>query len=123
MINKFDELKVFQKSHVFNLKIYSLTKKFPPEEKFRLIDQICRSASSVPANIVEGNSRKTTNEFIQFLYQAKGSLSETQYHLLLAKDLKIIDIKTFDELIFDSDEIAKMISGLIFYLKSKNSTI
>jgi len=120
MINKFDELKVFQKSHVFNLKVYNLAKNFPSEEKFRLIDQVCRSASSVPANIVEGNSRKTANEFIQFLYQAKGSLSETQYHLLLAKDLKIIDVKIFDELISESDEIAKMISGLISYLKSKN---
>ena len=122
MINNFNELKVFQKSHVFNLKVYNLTKKFPSEEKFRLIDQICRSASSVPANIVEGSCRKTTNEFIQFLYQAKGSLSETQYHLLLAKDLKIIDMKIFEELICESDEIAKMISGLISYLKSKNST-
>lgn len=122
MINNFNELKVFQKSHVFNLKVYNLTKKFPSEEKFRLIDQICRSASSVPANIVEGSCRKTTNDFIQFLYQAKGSLSETQYHLLLAKDLKIIDMKIFEELICESDEIAKMISGLISYFKSKNST-
>ena len=84
-----------------------------------MIDQICRSVSSVPANIVEGNSRKTTNEFAQFLYQAKGSLSETQYHLLLAKDLKIIDEKVFNELILESDEIGKMISGLITFLKSK----
>ena len=120
MINKFDELKVFQKSHIFNLKIYNLTKNFPLEEKFRLIDLICRSASSVPANIVDGNSRKTTNEFIQFLYQAKGSLSETQYHLMLAKDLKIISNENFSELIFESDEVGKMISGLISYLKSKN---
>lgn len=120
MINQFDKLMVFNKAHSFNLKIYKLTQKFPKEEKFRLIDQICRSASSVPANIVEGNSRKTANEFIQFLYQAKGSLSETQYHLMLAKDLKIIEVKDFDELISESDEIGKMISGLISYLKSKN---
>ncbi len=120
MINKFDELKVFQKAYDFNLKIYKLTQKFPIEEKFRLIDQICRSASSVPANIVEGNCRKTTNEFVQFLYQAKGSLSETQYHLMLAKDLKIISIEDFDELISESDEIGRMISGLISYLKLKN---
>lgn len=120
MINKFNELKVFQKSHAFNLKVYKLTQKFPLEEKFRLIDQICRSASSVPANIVEGNSRKTINEFIQFLYQAKGSLSETQYHLMLAKDLKIIGVENFNELVSESDEIGKMISGLISYLKSKS---
>lgn len=119
MINNFDKLKVLEKSHLFTLKIYKLIRTFPSDEKFRLIDQICRSSSSVPANIVEGNSRKTTNEFAQFLYQAKGSLSETQYHLLLAKDLKIIDEKIFNELILESDEIGKMISGLITFLKSK----
>ena len=119
MINQFDKLKVLEKSHSFNLEIYKLTKNFPIEEKFRLTDQICRSASSTPANIVEGNCRKTTKEFIQFLYQAKGSLSETQYHLLLAKDLKIIDQLVFDKLIYESDEIGKMISGLISFLRTK----
>ena len=123
MINRFNELRVLNEAHKFTLKIYKLIKIFPSEEKFRLIDQVCRSASSVPANIVEGNCRKTTKEFIQFLYQAKGSLSETQYHLLLAKDLQIIKINIFNELIFESDEIGKMISGLISYLKNKQSTI
>ena len=118
----FQKLEIYQLAKEITKDCYILTKKFPSEEKFRLIDQICRSASSVPANIVEGSCRKTTNEFIQFLYQAKGSLSETQYHLLLAKDLKIIDMKIFEELICESDEIAKMISGLISYFKSKNST-
>lgn len=99
MINKFDELKVLTASHLLTLEIYKATKGFPTEERFRLTDQLCRSASSVPANIAEGNSRKSKKEFIQFLYQAKGSLSETQYHLLLAKDLKLIDQDLFNELI------------------------
>lgn len=116
MINKFDELKVLSESHQLVLKIYQITKSFPIEERFRLTDQLCRSASSVPANIAEGNSRKSKKEFIQFLYQAKGSLSETQYHLLLAKDLKLIEINIFDELIISSDQIGRMISGLITYL-------
>lgn len=117
VINKFDNLRVFKEAHRFNLKVYKLTKIFPNDEKYRLIDQICRSASSVPANIVEGNARQSKKEFIQFLFQAKGSLSETQYHLMLAKDLGIIEIKIFDELVSESDEIGKMISGLISYLK------
>lgn len=116
MINKFDELKVLTESHLLTLKIYKVTKSFPTEERFRLTDQLCRSSSSVPANIAEGNSRKSKKEFIQFLYQAKGSLSETQYHLLLAKDLKLIEINIFDELIISSDQIGRMISGLITYL-------
>lgn len=118
MLNQNDKLRVLLQAHGFVLKIYKLTNKFPKEEKFRLINQICRSASSVPANIAEGNCRQSKKEFIQFLYQAKGSLSETQYHLLLAKDLGLIDTKTYTDLINESDEIGKMISGLISYLRS-----
>ena len=119
MINTFDKLQVLQQAHQFVLKIYSLTQSFPLSERHRLISQICRSSSSVPANIVEGNSRHSKKEFIQFLYQAKGSLAETQYHLMLAKDLKIIKDSEFLLLITQSDEIGKMISGLIKYLKNK----
>lgn len=116
MINKFDDLKILKESHLLTLNIYRLTKSFPVDERFRLTDQLCRSASSVPANIAEGNSRKTKKEFVQFLYQAKGSLSETQYHLMLANDLGLISQDEFVEMIISSDQIGKMISGLISYL-------
>lgn len=119
MINQFDKLQVFQQSHKFVLEVYKITKAFPQNERYRLVDQICRSASSVPANIVEGNSRQSKKEYIQFLYQAKGSMTETQYHLLLAKDLGYIEKIIFENLINQGDEIGKMISGLIKYLKTK----
>ncbi len=99
MINKQENLIVLEKAHILTVKIYKLTEKFPPVEKFRLIDQLCRSMSSVPANIAEGNARQSNKEFIQFLYQAKGSLAETQYHLRLAKDLNYIKISEYDQLI------------------------
>ena len=57
--NKFEHLKVWQKSHQLVLDIYKIIKKFPTEEKFSLVDQIKRSSSSIPTNIVEGNERKT----------------------------------------------------------------
>jgi len=119
MINNFDKLKVLEFAHKFTLEIYKLSKNFPSDERFRLTDQICRSSSSVPANIVEGSCRKTKKEYIQFLYQAKGSLAETQYHLLLAKDLKLINQDIFENLISKSDEIGRMLSGLVLYLRSK----
>lgn len=74
--------------------------------------------SSVPANIAEGNSRQTKKEFIQYLYQAKGSLSETEYHLRLAKDLEYVSTKEYNELIEQSDEVGRLISGLLHYLRS-----
>lgn len=119
MINRQNKLVVLDKAHSLTLKIYQITSKFPKTESFRLTDQICRSASSVPANIAEGNSRQTKKEFIQFLYQAKGSLAETQYHLLLARDLGYIDTDIYQTLIIESDEIGRQISGLLRYLRSR----
>ena len=70
---------VWKKSHEFTLQIYLITKKYPKDELFGIVSQMRRASSSVPANIVEGNARRSSKEFAQFLVQARGSLSETQY--------------------------------------------
>ena len=118
MDNRFEKLDVWQYSHELVLKIYKVTSRFPKEEKFRLGDQLRRSASSVPTNVVEGNSRAHKKEFIQFLYFAKGSLEETKYHLLLAKDLRYLKTESYDQLKADCDKIGKMLSGLVRHLRS-----
>ena len=119
MISKHSDLRVVEKAHRLVLGIYKLSKSFPREERYRLVDQLCRSAASVPANIVEGNSRQTNKEFVQFLYQAKGSLAETQYHLLLARDFGYLHADVYRELIVDANSVGKMISGLISYKRSR----
>jgi len=113
------ELKVWQKAHALVLEIYKLTARFPNDERFRLKDQLCRAATSVPANIVEGQSRQTTKEYVHFLYNARGSLEETRYHLLLAKDLGLIDPVTYGRLAEDYEMVSKMLNGLIQSLKQK----
>lgn len=118
MENSFEKLKVWQLSHKLTLEIYRLTDSFPSSEKFSLVDQIRRSASSVPTNIVEGNERKTKKEYVQFLYTSKGSLAETRYHLLLAKDLGYISVEKYNSLISIAIEVSKMLSALIKYLRS-----
>src|SRR5688572_20634120 len=82
----FEELKVWQQCREFRKSITLLTKKFPPEEKFKLVDQIVRSARSVTANIAEGHGRYHFQENIQFCRQARGSLSETMDHLITEND-------------------------------------
>lgn len=116
--NKFEHLKVWQKSHQLVLDIYKITKKFPGEEKFSLVDQIKRSSSSIPTNIVEGNERKTKSEFIQFLYISKGSCAETKYHLLLSRDLGYISDLEYQELSDKTIEISKMLSSFINFVKN-----
>jgi len=117
MKNKFEQLKVLQETHRYVLDIYKVTGKFPNEEKYGLTNQLRRAAVSVASNIVEGNERKTRKEYIQFLYTAKGSLAETKYQLLLAKDLKYLSQLEYEELIVKTNTIGKMINSLINYLK------
>lgn len=118
-MNSFENLKVWQVSHQFVLKIYKVTKNFPESENFRLTDQIRRSAASIPANLVEGNSRKHTKEFLQFINTAYASLEETKYHLLLARDLSYIKNDLYEKLLEDATIISKMINSLRKYLKDR----
>jgi four helix bundle protein len=118
-MNSFRELKVWQEAHNLTLKIYELTRDFPQEEKFRLINQLCSSSASIPANIAEGTGRKTLKEYVQFLYNARGSLEETKYHLILAKDLGYIPIEEYEILQSRYNETGKMLNGLITSLELK----
>jgi four helix bundle protein len=84
----FKDLIVWQKSHQLVLEIYKMTKNFPKEELYCLTSQIRRSSISVAANITEGFKKKTTAEKLRFLNIAQGSLSETEYYLILSADLE-----------------------------------
>ena len=121
-MKSFEDLKVWKEAHKLVLEIYRITKTFPEEERFRLINQLCRSAASVPANIAEGTGKKTLNEYVQYLYNARGSLEETRYHLRLAKDLGYIDKKEFINLNEKYNETGRMLNGLINSLKEKSET-
>lgn len=118
-MDSFGNLKVWKEAHKLVLTIYKITKEFPKEERFRLIDQLCRSAASIPANIAEGQSRQTTKEYLQFLYTARGSIAETKYHLLLARDLGYLSDSTYEEFIESYDIVGKMLNGLITSLKKR----
>jgi len=116
-MDKFQDLKVFDEAHKLTLLIYKFTKNFPKSEAYGLTSQIRRSSASVAANIVEGNSRGHKKEFLQFLYLANGSLEETKYHLLLAKDLGYIDVNEYDLAHSQSEIVGKLLTGLINYCK------
>ena len=119
MLDRFSALPIFQEAHSLTLSIYKITTKFPEEKKFGLISQIRRSASSVPTNIVEGNARGHSKEMIEFPYIAKGSLEETKYHLLLAKDLGYIGEEDYIAVHDKADSVGKQLNGLINYWKKK----
>ena len=115
------ELEVWKLSHEMVLEVYRLTSFFPDHEKFRLTHQLCRAASSVPANIVEGNARHSRKEYIQFLVTARASLEETRYHSLLARDLRYLEIVDYDQLEAKAERISRMLNSFIRSLRSKST--
>jgi len=117
-VTDYKELKVWQKSVLLVKDIYKLCKQFPKEELYSLVDQIKRSAVSIPSNIAEGSGRNTTKEFIQFLYIALGSACELETHLIVSKEIGYL-IK-IDEYLLKIQEIQRMLNGLINSLKVNN---
>jgi four helix bundle protein len=104
---------VWQASHNLVLEIYNVLKKFPPEERFTLCDQIKRAAYSVPANIVEGHSKNSKKEFIKYLYISRGSLEELRYFLLLSFHLNYISEECYNNMENNCIYISKMLNGLL----------
>ena len=120
MLENFKELNVWQKSYDLCLMIYKITKKYPNEETYGLVSQLRRVAVSVPSNIAEGYGRKTTTDYIRFLYIAYGSICELETQILLSGDLGYIKESIHTETLDNVTEIERMLKGLINSLE-KNS--
>ncbi|RJR24528.1 four helix bundle protein [Candidatus Microgenomates bacterium] len=112
-IRSFRDLEIWQEAHSLVVEIYRITKNFPKEEIYGLNSQIRRSASSVAACIVEGHSRNTTKEFIKFLYDARASAAETEYHLLLSKDLNYLSVEICENFSSRYQILGRRINALI----------
>lgn len=112
-ISSFKQLRSWQKSRELAVKIYRVTEKFPPEERFGLQSQIRRSSVSVAANIAEGFSRKGQKDKIYFYSIALGSLTETLSHSYIASDLDFIQNQELAIIEEKVGVIHKMINGLI----------
>ena len=112
-----NKLEVWKVSHELTLSVYKLTEKFPKSEHFGLTNQVRRSAASIGANIVEGQARQYKKEYLQFLYIAKGSVEETNYHLYLAKYLENITNAEYEEINNLCVRVKMMLHKLIQSLK------
>ena len=109
----FRTLSVWQKSHELTILIYKQTGIFPREELFGLTSQIRRASSSIGANIAEGCGRNSDKDFSRFLQIAFGSANELDCHLLLARDLDLIETGNCELLFEKLLEVKKMLGSLI----------
>ncbi len=110
----FKELAAFQKSFTLAMNIFILSKSFPKEEKYALIDQMRRSSRSVSANIAEAyRKRRYPNHFISKLTDSDAENSETSVWIEFAFKCEYIDLATFTELNNQNIEIGKLINFMI----------
>jgi four helix bundle protein len=117
----FRKLKMWEKAHQLTVAVYRVTALFPKEETYGLTSQIRRAAASIPTNMAEGCGRDTEPEFNRFMQMAMGSASETEYQLLLARDLGYLGIEEYQKLNAQISEIKRMLSSLIVKIKNQNS--
>ena len=120
-IERFEDIKAWQEARVLVKMVYDAVKSNKDSSSnYKFREQIQSATVSIMSNIAEGFSRRTTKEFVQFLFIAKGSVAEVQSHLYIALDQSYINENKFDELYSKSDEVASLISGFIRYLLNKD---
>ena len=106
------DLDVWKFSIDLVVKVYELTSTFPKEEKYGIIQQMRRSAVSIPSNIAEGAGRTSTKEFANFISISLGSLSELETQLIISQKLSFLNSISFENITNDLIQIRKMLLGL-----------
>src|ERR1700758_1583568 len=91
IVQSYRDLVVWKKSMALVLNVYRYTQAFPKIETYGLTSQLRRAAVSVPSKIAEGQARLSTGEFKQFLGNARGSLTEVETQILIARGLGYLD--------------------------------
>ena len=112
-MQNFKELKIWEKSHQLTLSIYRASAKFPKEEIYSLTNQLRRAALSIPANTAEGCGKNSQADLANFLNISLGSANETEYFLILSKDLDYLTEEQFSILSNSINEVKAMLISLI----------
>ncbi len=113
------ELEAWQKGITLVTAVYEATRPFPVEERYGLTSQIRRASVSIPANIAEGAARGTKREFLQFLIIARGSISELETLLMIAKNIGVLPEDSARDLDSQCDLVSSRLSGLITSVRKK----
>jgi four helix bundle protein len=113
MSDSYRDLIAWQKAKRVALDVYRFTRRFPKDEVYGLSSQMRRAAVSVPSNIAEGKGRYSQKEFVQVLFHARGSLLELQTQISIARDLDYLDSIAFKNLESQTEELGRILNGLI----------
>ncbi len=116
-MRNFQKLEVWKKAHELTLSIYQMTANFPTNERYGLTSQLQRSSASIGENLADGCGRETDADYRRFVQMAAGSACEVEYHLILSRDLGLLDATAFERFSADINEIKRMLCGLSNHLE------
>ena len=119
MARDYRKVVAWQRSHELTLAVCRFTKDFPNDERFGLTSQVRRASYSVPANISEGSGRDSNKGYLRFLFISLASLKETEYFLLLARDLGNLSAEDYDRLTETVNGTFGALQGLIKVVKKE----
>jgi len=117
-LQSFRNLKVWEKAHAVTLDVYCSTRTFPKEELYGLTSQMRRASVSIGANIAEGCCRNGDKDFGRFIQIAAGSAGELEYHILLARDLGLLNAVDYQRLSEETIEVKRMLASLLQKLRA-----
>jgi four helix bundle protein len=120
-MSSYRDLLVWQKSRALAKEIYALTSHFPKVEVFGLSAQLRRASVSVMSNIAEGQGRRSAADQVNFYYMARGSLLEMESQLFISADLNYFDTEKLEARLRQSEEIGRMLNGLIRRIREGGS--
>ena len=121
MGQSFKDLVVWQRSVELTTDVYKLTSNFPESERFGLTNQMRRAAVSVASNIAEGYGRLTKGEYVQFLGHARGSCSEIETQIVIAKNLGFGAAQSLDSAETRCNDVGRLLGALIKSIRAKQS--
>lgn len=119
---EFEKLEVWQLGVELVKETYSLIRDFPDDEKYGLSSQLKRASVSIPANIAEGYGRYHYMEKVKFYLNARGSLFELRSHLLIAKELNLIDKTKLEKLLSFINKLGVKLNNLITSMRERKSS-
>lgn len=112
-IQRFWELETWKRANELTKKIYEITKTYPKEERYGLVDQMRRASSSVGANIAEGFDRYHYKDKQRFYYHARGSAAEVQNFLILSVGLGFVSQDISQTYLQEYESIKRLLNGMI----------
>lgn len=122
-ILKFEDLDVFKCARQLTNEIFAVSENTRVFKSFTLRDQMRRASISIMSNIAEGFEKRTTQEFIHFLYVSKGSAGELRAQLMIANDQSYLDNIKYNALVDKSRKVSAMLSNFIKYLVQSKKNV